>query len=219
MERMLLLATDETFAAHDPGPGHPERIARLGAVAEGVAAAGVDDALGRARAPRRDDRRARPRARSRAARAARAALGARWRPDRPRHRGLRRIVGGGAPRRRRGPVGDRRDRARRGVGGVPRCPAPGPPRDRPRPHGLLPAQQRRGRGGRARRQGRARHGPRLRRAPRQRHPGDLLERPARPLRVDARVAALPGDRPPRRHRWRARRGDDVQPAAPCGDDR
>jgi acetoin utilization deacetylase AcuC-like enzyme len=42
---MLLLATDETFGAHDPGPGHPERVARLGAVAEGVAAARVNDAL------------------------------------------------------------------------------------------------------------------------------------------------------------------------------
>ena len=42
---VLLLATDDAFAAHDPGPGHPERVARLQAVAEGVEAAGVDDAL------------------------------------------------------------------------------------------------------------------------------------------------------------------------------
>ncbi|HEY3189368.1 MAG TPA: histone deacetylase [Solirubrobacteraceae bacterium] len=42
---MLLLATDDTFGAHDPGPGHPERVARLAAVAEGVSAAGLDDAL------------------------------------------------------------------------------------------------------------------------------------------------------------------------------
>ena len=46
--------------------------------------------------------------------------------------------------------------------------------------------------------------PRLRRAPRQRHPGHLLDRPGGPLRVDARVAALPGDRPARRRRRRAR---------------
>jgi acetoin utilization deacetylase AcuC-like enzyme len=42
---MLLLASDDAYAAHDPGPGHPERIARLRAVAEGVADAGIDDAL------------------------------------------------------------------------------------------------------------------------------------------------------------------------------
>jgi acetoin utilization deacetylase AcuC-like enzyme len=41
---VLLLATDETFGAHDPGPGHPERVARLAAVAEGIAAAGLGDA-------------------------------------------------------------------------------------------------------------------------------------------------------------------------------
>jgi acetoin utilization deacetylase AcuC-like enzyme len=42
---VLLLATDDTYAAHDPGPGHPERVARLAAVAEGIGCAGVDDAL------------------------------------------------------------------------------------------------------------------------------------------------------------------------------
>jgi acetoin utilization deacetylase AcuC-like enzyme len=42
---MLLLGTDPEFAAHDPGPGHPERTARLDAVAAGVSAAGIDDAL------------------------------------------------------------------------------------------------------------------------------------------------------------------------------
>ena len=42
---MLLLGTDPEFAAHDPGPGHPERTARLVAVAEGISAAGIDDAL------------------------------------------------------------------------------------------------------------------------------------------------------------------------------
>jgi len=42
---VLLVAEYTEFAAHDPGPGHPERVARLGAVAEGVHAAGVDDAL------------------------------------------------------------------------------------------------------------------------------------------------------------------------------
>ena len=42
---MLLLADDPEFAEHDPGPGHPERVARLRAVEAGVAAARIDDAL------------------------------------------------------------------------------------------------------------------------------------------------------------------------------
>jgi acetoin utilization deacetylase AcuC-like enzyme len=42
---VLLLGADDVFAAHDPGPGHPERVARLAAVAEGVIAAGIDDAF------------------------------------------------------------------------------------------------------------------------------------------------------------------------------
>ncbi len=36
---MLLVATDPAFAEHDTGPRHPERPARLGAVAEGIALA------------------------------------------------------------------------------------------------------------------------------------------------------------------------------------
>ncbi len=42
---MLLLGADDLFSAHDPGPGHPERVARLGAVAAGVSEAGIDDAF------------------------------------------------------------------------------------------------------------------------------------------------------------------------------
>ena len=42
---MLLVADDDAFAGHDPGPGHPERVERLAAVAEGIRASGVDDAL------------------------------------------------------------------------------------------------------------------------------------------------------------------------------
>lgn len=42
---VLLIAEDAEFAAHDPGPGHPERVARLAAVTEGVHGAGIDDAL------------------------------------------------------------------------------------------------------------------------------------------------------------------------------
>jgi acetoin utilization deacetylase AcuC-like enzyme len=47
----LLVAEDPRFADHDPGRGHPERVARLAAVADGVRAAGIDDAIG-ALAPR-----------------------------------------------------------------------------------------------------------------------------------------------------------------------
>jgi acetoin utilization deacetylase AcuC-like enzyme len=39
---MLLLGTDPEFSEHDPGPGHPERVARLDAVAAGIMAADVD---------------------------------------------------------------------------------------------------------------------------------------------------------------------------------
>ncbi len=42
---MLLLATDPAFAAHDTGPGHPERVQRLEAAVSGVEAAGLDDAV------------------------------------------------------------------------------------------------------------------------------------------------------------------------------
>ncbi|MFO7590275.1 MAG: histone deacetylase [Acidimicrobiia bacterium] len=42
---MLLLADDAAFAGHDPGPGHPERVERLAAVADGIRAAALDDAL------------------------------------------------------------------------------------------------------------------------------------------------------------------------------
>jgi acetoin utilization deacetylase AcuC-like enzyme len=42
---VLLVAPGGVFAEHDPGPGHPERVARLEAVAEGIRAADVDDAL------------------------------------------------------------------------------------------------------------------------------------------------------------------------------
>jgi acetoin utilization deacetylase AcuC-like enzyme len=42
---MLLVADQAEFAGHDPGPGHPERVERLSAVAEGVQASSVQDAL------------------------------------------------------------------------------------------------------------------------------------------------------------------------------
>lgn len=42
---MLLVADDPAFAGHDPGPGHPERVARLAAVAAGTNDADLGDAL------------------------------------------------------------------------------------------------------------------------------------------------------------------------------
>ncbi|MCU1357831.1 MAG: hypothetical protein JWM89_3249 [Acidimicrobiales bacterium] len=41
----LLFSTHAAYLEHDTGPHHPERPARLGAVAEGVAAAGLAEAL------------------------------------------------------------------------------------------------------------------------------------------------------------------------------
>ncbi len=41
----LLVATDPRFSDHEPGVGHPERPARLDAVARGIREAGLDDAL------------------------------------------------------------------------------------------------------------------------------------------------------------------------------
>lgn len=43
--RVLLVVTDERFAAHDPGIGHPERPGRLAAARDGLTRGGVDDAL------------------------------------------------------------------------------------------------------------------------------------------------------------------------------
>jgi acetoin utilization deacetylase AcuC-like enzyme len=42
---MLLVAAHPSFAAHDPGPWHPERAQRLAAALEGVKVAGLDDAV------------------------------------------------------------------------------------------------------------------------------------------------------------------------------
>ncbi|MCU1457088.1 MAG: putative deacetylase [Actinomycetia bacterium] len=42
---MILVAGDPIFAEHAPGPGHPERPARLAAVERGLAASGLGEAL------------------------------------------------------------------------------------------------------------------------------------------------------------------------------
>jgi acetoin utilization deacetylase AcuC-like enzyme len=43
--QVLLVADDPAFAGHDPGPGHPERVARLAAIQRGTADAHLGDAL------------------------------------------------------------------------------------------------------------------------------------------------------------------------------
>ena len=96
---------------------------------------------------------------------------------------------GGAARRRRRDRGGRERRLRARA-------AARPSRARRPRDGLLPLQQRRGRGPRAqaRARARARRDRRLGRPPRQRHAGDLLGRPDRPLRLAAPVAVLSGHR-------------------------
>ncbi|MCZ7529599.1 MAG: histone deacetylase [Acidimicrobiia bacterium] len=42
---MLLVSSDPSFVAHDTGRGHPERAGRLAAVARGIEAAGLRDAV------------------------------------------------------------------------------------------------------------------------------------------------------------------------------
>ena len=94
------------------------------------------------------------------------------------------------PRSRPGPRSRRRARRLRA-----RPPA-GPPRAGRTRDGLLPLQQRRGRGARGtgRARARARRDRRLRRPPRQRHRGDLPRRRQRPLRLPPPVAVLSGHR-------------------------
>ena len=113
------------------------------------------------------------------------------------------VVGSGDARGRHHARGGRPWRLRA------RAPARPPRARRPR-DGLLPAQQRRGRGALRAGGARARAGRdrRLRRAPRQRHRGDLPRRRLRPLRLAAPVAVLSGHRRPGHERR-----DDAQPAA------
>ncbi len=95
---------------------------------------------------------------------------------------------------------------------------PGPPRRAPARDGLLPGEQHR-RGGRPpRRSGRAGGHRRLRRPPRQRHPGPLLGRPPRALRLHPPVAALPGDGSGRRDRRARGARPHAEPAPPARDD-
>jgi acetoin utilization deacetylase AcuC-like enzyme len=42
---VLLVAATDDYLAHDPGPGHPERVARLRAVAAGMERSGVEDSF------------------------------------------------------------------------------------------------------------------------------------------------------------------------------
>ena len=60
---------------------------------------------------------------------------------------------------------------------------------------------------------------RLGRAPRERHPGHLLGRPRRALRLDPSTSPLSRDGPSRRGRWRRRAGPHPQPPVAAGGDR
>ena len=111
---------------------------------------------------------------------------------------------------------DELERARR-RGRLRAGPTAGPPRHRRPGHGLLPPQQR------GRRRGVA-HGPRragphrrLGRAPRERHPGDLLGRPRRALRLDPPAPALSRERAvPTRSAGRPRPGCTLNLPLPPG---
>ncbi len=118
------------------------------------------------------------------------------------------------PSRRRRPGRPRRARAARRGCRLRAGPAAGPPRHRRARHGFLSRQQRRGRR-------RVAHGTRgagahrrLGRASRERHPGDLLGRPRRALRLDASAPPLSRNGASRRGR-RARRSRPARSTSRC----
>ncbi len=97
-------------------------------------------------------------------------------------------------------------------------PPPGSSRDGHQGHGVLPDQQRRGRGGVAHGSGRARARHRLGRAPRQRHAGHLLGRRRGALCLHPPAPALPGHRKSRRGRRCGCARTHGEPAAATGSD-
>ena len=178
-----------TGTVHDGGD-HPERPARIDAVMAGVAdlapELGSDlEIVG----PVRADVAALERVHAAGLPAASGGvLLRRGRPPRPRHLRPARLVGGRVALGRGGTAGHRRaapTRRRRGVRGHPASGSSCPGRSR---HGLLPAEQRGGGGGRAGGGGRTGADRRLGRAPRQRDAGHLLGRPVRALRLHPPVA-------------------------------
>ena len=172
------------------------------------------DRVAGARVGRRRRPRSRPRPRLRGG--GRAVLRRRWWQSRPRHRRHARIVGHRPTQCRRGARRYRRAPGRRMRRGVRRRAPARTPRD-PRPgDGVLPVQQRGGRRGQARCRRREGGHRRLGRAPRQRHPGHLLRRPERAVRLDARVTAVSRHRSAARDRERPRLRGQPEPAVSGG---
>ena len=219
----VLFVTHPRFLDHDAGRGHPERPARLTAVLEGIDGRRAD--RGADARWRRDGRRPRSwlastarrtspcSSRSTAPVVVRSTRTPRWATRRSTPRSSR-----PAPARRPSRPSTRARGTERVLRGAPA----GPPRHAVDADGLLPPQQRRGGGRGAGRPRRAGADRRLRRAPRQRHPGRVLVRPPRGLRLAAPAPALPGHRRPprdgRRRRARASRSTcrcpRVRPATP-----
>ena len=197
----LLVVTDPRFLDHDTGAGHPERPTRLRGRRRrhrGRPGWATRSAPGprRAGAPRRG--RGGPPCRAR--RRARAVLRGRRRRHRrrhPRRPGL--VRGRHAGGRVRASSWSGGLDAGEGTVGFCAVRPPGHHATATRCHGVLPVQQRGGHRGGPGRPGRAGRDRRLRRPPRQRHAGHLLRGPPGPLRVAARVAAVP------RHRARSTR--------------
>ena len=214
---VLLVATDPRFAEHDPGRRHPERPQRVEAVLAGLDDAGHDAV--RHLEPRRDARRARASAHVGVPRRDRACLRGGWRRARSRHLRVGAIVGGRDPCRGRGSRSGCRARTRRRRRGVLRGAPARAPRAGVAGDGVLLGEQRRGDRGASARPGRLGARDRLGRPPRQRDAGDLRRRCRGVLRLDARVAAVPGHRADRRDRFGAGHGYHVELPVPGRHDR
>ena len=201
---------------HDTG-AHPERAARIVAIEEELSARdwlGLRAGRGAAGCPLG------PRGRAPGAvhRGHPRALRGRGRADRPRHGGVRRVVGGGAARGgRSGRAGRPAAGRQRSDGGVGAA-ASGAPRGAGAGDGVLPVQQR-GRGRAARAVGAravAGVGAGLGRAPRERDRGGVRLVAVCAVRVAARMAAVSGDRPGVGRRERGGRRLHAEPAGAVG---
>ena len=212
----ILLATHPAYELHDTGPGHPERPSRLAAVARGAGASELDtDLVGSSRRRPRSPRSSGCIPGRYVAELEAFSRRRRW-PPRRRHRGRREsyraaVLAAGAGL-------DAIARLDAGEADAAFCAVrpPGHHATAAPADGVLPRQQRRRGGRRAGRSGRTRADRRHRRPPRQRHPGHLLRRSARALRVAARVPALPGHRRARRDRGRRRAGATINFPVPRG---